>query len=43
MWFEPIEARLSQDDVVPRGQRVRFDRGDIAAPTPSPTGPTVED
>lgn len=43
MWFEPIEARLSQDDVVPRGQRVRFDRGDLAAPVPSPTGPTVED
>lgn len=43
MWFEPIEARLSQDDVVPRGQRVRFDRTDLAAPTPSPTGPTVED
>lgn len=43
MWFEPIEARLSQDDVVPRGQRVRFDRTDLAAPVPSPTGPTVED
>lgn len=43
MWFEPIEARLSQDDVVPRGQRVRFDRGDLVAPIPSPTGPNVED
>lgn len=43
MWFEPIEQRLSQDDVVPRGQRVRFDRSDIASPTPTPTGPTVED
>lgn len=43
MWYEPIEARLSQDDVVPRGQRVRFDRGDLAAPVPAPTGPTVED
>lgn len=42
-WYEPIEARLSQDDVVPRGQRVRFDRTDLAAPVPSPTGPTVED
>lgn len=43
LWMEPIEARLSQDDVVPRGQRVRFDRADLAAPIPSPTGPTVED
>lgn len=43
MWLEPIEARLSQDDVVPRGQRVRFDRTDLASPTPAPTGPTVED
>ena len=24
-WTAPIEARLSMDDVVPRGQRVRFD------------------
>jgi len=43
MWYEPIEQRLSQDDVVPRGQRVRFDRTDLAAAIPSPTGPTVED
>lgn len=42
-WYEPIEARLSQDDVVPRGQRVRFDRSDLAAPVPSRSGPTVED
>lgn len=43
LWYEPIEQRLSQDDVVPRGQRVRFDRAELAAPTPSATGPTVED
>jgi hypothetical protein len=24
-WYRPIEARLSQDDIVPRGQSVRFD------------------
>jgi len=25
-WTAPIESRLSQDDVVPAGQRVRFDK-----------------
>lgn len=29
-WYRPIEARLSQDDVVPRGQSVRFDMQDHA-------------
>jgi hypothetical protein len=24
-WYRPIESRLSQDDIVPRGQSVRFD------------------
>lgn len=41
LWTGAIEARLSQDDCVPRGQRVRFDKGNSF--TPSPTGPTVED
>lgn len=41
-WTDPIEARLSMDDVVPRGQRVRFDKYDTFN-LPSPTGPTVED
>lgn len=41
-WTDPIEARLSMDDVVPRGQRIRFDKYD-AYSIPSPTGPTVED
>lgn len=36
-----IEARLSQDDCVPRGTRVRFDKTN--AFTPSPTGPEIED
>lgn len=43
LWTGPIEARLSQDDVVPRGWRVRFDASDLTTTTPSPTGPTVED
>lgn len=42
-WMGPIEQRLSQDDVVPRGQRVRFDMSDATAPTPSPTGPLEAD
>lgn len=41
-WTDPIEARLSMDDVVPRGQRVRFDKYE-AFNLPSSTGPTVED
>lgn len=42
-WGEPITARLSQDDVVPRGQRVRFDTGDRFATPPNPTGAEVLD
>lgn len=43
LWAAPIEQRLSQDDVVPRGQRVRFDFAQQLTTTPTPTGPTVED
>jgi hypothetical protein len=35
-WYRPIESRLSQDDIVPRGQSVRFDfssRGNAAIVT----------
>jgi len=42
-WTDPIAARLSQDDVVPRGTRVRFDVSDIATPVPTATGIPVED
>lgn len=42
-WVDPIAQRLSQDDVVPRGQRVRFDFYEQYALTPSPTGPTELD
>lgn len=40
-WTAPIEARLSMDDIVPRGQRVRFD---ISYTTQvAPTGEPGED
>lgn len=39
-WIAPIEARLSQ--VVPRGQRVRFDKYE-SQNLPTPTGPVTED
>jgi hypothetical protein len=42
-WMGAIEGRLSQDDVVPRGQRVRFDLTDAYAATTAPTGPTTRD
>lgn len=41
-WTDPIEARLSLDDILPGGQRVRFDKYDAFNP-PTPTGPVVED
>lgn len=39
-WTDPIEARLSLDDIVPRGQRTRFEKYEA---NPLPTGPEVED
>lgn len=44
-WTGPIEARLSMDDVVPRGQRIRFDFAPYPTPiaTPADTGPVVKD
>ncbi|MFC7766587.1 hypothetical protein [Leucobacter soli] len=41
-WTGTIEHRLSMDDVVPRGSRVRFDKYELYN-TPTPTGPTTED
>lgn len=40
-WTEPILARLSLDDVVPRGTRIRFDM--YSADASAPTGPNLED
>lgn len=42
-WLDPIAARLSQDDVVPRGQSVRFDLSKFDQPAPPATGVPVED
>jgi hypothetical protein len=43
LYMTPIAARLSLDDIVPRGQVVRFNMTDFTAPTLSPTGPDLED
>lgn len=43
MWMDPIAQRLSMDDVVTSGRRVRFDSGDLTAPTAAPTGIPTED
>lgn len=41
-WANAIEARLSQDDIVPRGQAVQFDIEYLVRDTPLPL-PTVKD
>lgn len=43
LYMTPITARLSLDDVVPRGTRVEFDLGDYTAPAPAATGPIRQD
>lgn len=42
-WAAPIEARLSMDDVVPRGQYVAFDLSDMVRVPDLGTGPVRED
>lgn len=42
-WTEPIEARLSMDDVCPRGQRIRFDLSPHSNRPGGQTGPYSED
>jgi hypothetical protein len=37
-WTRPLEGRLSQDDVVPAGQHVRFDLASLIDLPQSPTG-----
>jgi hypothetical protein len=39
-WIRPIEGRMSQDDIVARGQSVRFDFSTLA---PAAPGPVTED
>lgn len=43
LYLDAIAARLSMDDVVPRGQRVAFDLAELRTTQPSPTGPVTED
>jgi hypothetical protein len=43
LYLRPLEARLSMDDVVPSGSRIRFDRTDFTTPSPSPSGATEQD
>jgi hypothetical protein len=42
-WTGPLEARLSMDDVCPRGQRIRFDLSGDPAAARLDTGPYQED
>lgn len=42
-WANPVEARLSQDDVVPAGTRVAFDLEYLSTPTQPAQGPAHED
>jgi hypothetical protein len=42
-WTTPIQAALSQDNVVPRGTRIRFDFASRYAATNAPTGAPTQD
>lgn len=42
-YYQPIENALSQDDVTPRGTRIRFDFTDLDAATNAPFGANEED
>lgn len=43
LYMDAIAARLSMDDVVPRGHRTAFDTADLRAIAPLPTGaPTID-
>lgn len=43
LYLDPIAARLSLDDVVPRGQSTRWDTGELRTLAPSATGPATAD
>jgi hypothetical protein len=43
LYMDAIAARLSMDDVVPRGQRTSFDTTQLRTIAPSATGPATED
>ncbi len=42
-WRDPIEARLSLDDVAPRGEVIRFDRREDVASVADPVSAPLED
>lgn len=42
-WTAPIEQALSLDNVVPRGQRIRFDFTDLLNSQATPTGAPEQD
>lgn len=42
-WTGPIEARLSMDDITPRGTRIAFDFADTTTAAGGATGPYQED
>ena len=43
LYITPIQARLSMDDIVPTGVRVALDLSEFTTPSPSPTGPAIQD
>jgi hypothetical protein len=43
LYMDAIAARLSMDDVVPRGQRTAFDTSELRALAPTPTGAPTND
>ena len=43
LFMDPVEARLSMDDVLPAGQRSAFDTADWTALEPADTGAPLED
>lgn len=43
LYVDPLEARLSMDDVVPAGQRISANLGDLSAPAAEPTGAPTQD
>lgn len=43
LYMDAIAARLSMDDVVPRGQRIAFDTDELRTVTPSPTDSQTDD
>ena len=43
LYMDAVTARLSQDDVCPRGNRVAFDTTQLTSLTPNPTGAPTSD